>query len=51
MKQCAGDSSESRKCLNLSSSSRTPAVKGVGGLVGWGGGRVVCGRAGLVSGR
>lgn len=33
MKQCAGDSSESRKCLNLSSSSHTPAVRegGVGG--------------------
>lgn len=27
MKQCAGDSSESRKCLNLSSSSHTAAVR------------------------
>lgn len=37
MKQRAGDSSESRKCLNLSSSSHTPAVReaGAGGR-GWG---------------
>lgn len=38
MKQRAGDSSESRKCLNLSSSSHTPAVREAGaglGLWGW----------------
>lgn len=34
MKQCAGDSSESRKCLNLSSSSRIYTAAG-GRLLGW----------------
>lgn len=33
MKQCAGDSSESRKCLNLSSSS--PLTHQLYGRAGW----------------